>query len=117
MHSIWAASATLSPVQDIDPSVIVSWSFATQQFSRRPAYGCGFWLSRACCILLWLFLASKIVASFSPGDCVELAFLVEALELTVLEEKEQRNTEETVETATLVSLEDGFILELQLARI
>lgn len=49
---------------------------------------------------------------------MELAFLVEALELTALEEKEQRITEETVETVTLVSLEDGFIWEaLQLGRI
>lgn len=49
---------------------------------------------------------------------MELAFLVEALELTTLEEIEQRSTEETVETETLVSVEDGFILEtLQLGRI
>ena len=49
---------------------------------------------------------------------MELAFLVEALELTALEEIEQRGTEERVETATLVSVEDGFILEtLQLGRI
>lgn len=49
---------------------------------------------------------------------MELAFLVEAFELTVLEEIEQRSTEETVETETLVSVEDGFILEtLQLGRI
>lgn len=49
---------------------------------------------------------------------MELAFLVEALELTALEEIEQRSTEETVETTTLVSVEDGFILEtLQLGRI
>lgn len=49
---------------------------------------------------------------------MELAFLVEALELTALEEIEQRRTEETVEMVTLVSVEDGFILEtLQLGRI
>lgn len=49
---------------------------------------------------------------------MELAFLVEALELTALEEIEQRSTEERVETATLVSVEDGFILEtLQLGKI
>lgn len=49
---------------------------------------------------------------------MELAFLVEALELTTLEEIEQRSTEETGETATLVSVEDGLILEtLQLGRI
>lgn len=62
--------------------------------------------------LLQLFLASKIVASFSLGGYVELAlFLVEAFELTALEEIEQRGTTETVETDTLVSVEDGFILE------
>lgn len=49
---------------------------------------------------------------------MELAFLVEALELTALEEIEQRGTEETVETVTLVSVEDDFTLEsLQLWRI
>lgn len=49
---------------------------------------------------------------------MELGFLVEASELTALEEIEQRSTEETVETVTLVSVEDGFILEtLQLGRI
>lgn len=53
----------------------------------------------------------KVVASFSLGDCVELAFLVEALQLTLFEDIKQRNTEETVETVTLVSAEDCFILE------
>lgn len=49
---------------------------------------------------------------------MELAFLVEAFELTALEEIEQRSTVETVETETLVSVEDGFILEtLQFGRI
>lgn len=42
---------------------------------------------------------------------MELALLVEALELTALEEIEQRSTEETVETVTLVSVEDDFTLE------
>lgn len=60
---------------------------------------------------LRLFLASQIAASFSLGGCVELALLVEALELTALEEIEQRSTEETVETVTLVSVEDDFTLE------
>lgn len=36
---------------------------------------------------------------------MELAFLEEALELTVLEEMEQRSTEKTVETVTSVSVE------------
>jgi len=60
--------------------------------------------------LLGLFLASKIVASFSLPGCVALAFLVEALELTALQEIEQRGTEETVETATLVSVEEILLL-------
>lgn len=40
-----------------------------------------------------------------------LAFLVEALKLTVLEEIEQRSIEERVETVTLVSVEYDFTLE------
>lgn len=47
---------------------------------------------------------------------MELAFLVEASELTALEEIEQRGTEETVEMATSVSVEEGFILETQQLR-
>lgn len=47
-----------------------------------------------------------------------LAFLVEALKPTVLEEIEQRSIEERVETVTLVSVEYDFTLEsLQLWRI
>lgn len=41
-----------------------------------------------------------------------LAFLVEALELTLLEEIQQRSTEETVKTATLESVADSFIPEM-----
>lgn len=58
---------------------------------------------------LWLFLASKIVASLS---------VAEALELTTVQEIEQRGTDETVETVTSVSVDDGFTSEtLQLWRI
>lgn len=83
IHITWATSAILCPLWYIDPSVIVSRAFATQQFSRHPyvqgselAYGCRFWLSRACWFffLLQLFLASKIAASISLGGCVKLTF-------------------------------------------
>lgn len=60
--------------QDIDLIVIVSRSFATQQFGRRltPANRPRIWawapiIPSFCCILLQLFLASKIVASHSLG--------------------------------------------------
>lgn len=41
---------------------------------------------------------------------MESALLMEASELKTPEEMEQRNTAETVETVTLMSEEDAFIL-------
>lgn len=64
------------------------------------------------CFFLQLFLASKIVATNSLGGCVKLTFFLgEALDLTVRKEIEQRGIDQTVETVTAVSVDDGFTLE------
>lgn len=123
---IQATSAILCHVRAIDSNVIVSWSFATQQFSRRPLRA-----NERACIWAWVLIIPSSLhfaaVIFSFKDCCQLlsgrlhraGFSGGGLGAdSAGRNRTKKRTEETVETATLVSAEDVFILEtLQLGEI